>query len=131
MPHFLASEITALTGELNKTLFEIPVWMQMARRAQSGFPLLRPVWRAALWSLTEFPAVLESALPRAPAIPLAPGDVLSTKSPAYMPTTLRPLSAQLIDVNATMCPFVTRVLSNRFKSRIHALTAALHRSVEL
>ena len=62
----------------------------MARRARSGTPFLRPLWRTALWSLTEFPALVESAFPPAPAVP----SPLSTKLPAELVIRTGPKPSQ-------------------------------------
>ena len=90
----------------------------MARRTRSGFPLLRPVWRAALWSLTEFPALLESALPLTHPIPVPPHNILSSKPPAHTAPALPVLTAAagIVPSNATACPVGTRVKAHEYIS---------------
>ena len=45
--------------------------LQVDMRAKTGPWLLRPVWRALFWAITEAPAHLEAMMPPPPAISLA------------------------------------------------------------
>ena len=94
--------------------------LQMAQRARSGLPLLRPVWRAVLWSLTELPALLESALPPTPVVQLPLTAMSSTKPPSSMTKPVRPRAAlappssaaQIVASNGSTCPVVAHGRSN-------------------
>ena len=84
----------------------------MAQRAQSGSRLQRPLWRAAFWSLTELPALLESALPPRPA-PHAPSMAAQSASlPARLNTfphfgaALQPTAGLTAAPELSMCPLV-------------------------
>ncbi len=44
--------------------------LQIARQAATGPWLLRPLWRAVFWALTELPARVEATRPPPPAVPL-------------------------------------------------------------
>ncbi len=53
-------------------LKRVPASPQIDERARTGPWLLRPVWRALFWAITEAPAHMEEAmLPPPPAVPLA------------------------------------------------------------
>jgi hypothetical protein len=115
-------------------LFMARALPEMARRAQSGPRYLRPLWRAALWSLTEGPALLESALQPAPAVPLPPAAVLSAKpwdrsGVPLQRTAALPLQSAAIQTaaaNAT-CPAGAHVRANGFDGRPCSPAAFGHR----
>ena len=110
---------------------------QMAQRAQSGASLLRPIWRAAFWALTEFPALLEEALPAAPVLPSPPATSLLTQPSTHVEMPSQPPSAagqRNITGNATTSPAALGVGAHRIAARIQARAAsgaAVYRSVEL
>ena len=49
----------------------MPASLQIAQQAKTGKWLLRPVWRAIYWGLTEMPARLEAVLPPPTVVPVS------------------------------------------------------------